>query len=95
MKKVSYFITAITNKSIQFRKTSGGTEHTLSISTLRKMYDAESVPRYQGLSSYYSPFWMNFLRLAKTHLAKGSKRKNYVIIIDEINRANISRVLVS
>jgi hypothetical protein len=34
MKKVSYFITAITNKSIEFRKTSGGTEHTLSISTL-------------------------------------------------------------
>ncbi len=43
MKKVSYFITAVTNKSIEFRKTSGGTEHTLSISTLRKMYDAETV----------------------------------------------------
>ena len=44
---------------------------------LRKMYDAESVLDIQGLSSFYSPLLMNFLRLAKTHLAKGncSKKK--------------------
>jgi 5-methylcytosine-specific restriction enzyme B len=94
MKKVSYFITAITNKSIEFRKTSGGTEHTLSISTLRKMYDAESVLDIQGLSSYYSPLLDGLLKIGKD--ASGKKeivqRKNYVIIIDEINRANISRV---
>ncbi len=94
MKKVSYFITAITNKSIEFRKTSGGTEHTLSISTLRKMYDAESVLDIQGLSSYYSPLLDELLKLGKDSSGKKeiTKRKNYVIIIDEINRANISRV---
>ncbi|MCR9064374.1 MAG: AAA family ATPase [Cytophagales bacterium] len=94
MKKVSYFITAITNKSIEFRKTSGGTEHTLSISTLRKMYDAESVLDIQGLSSYYSPLLDELLRIGKDSTGKKEiiQRKNYVIIIDEINRANISRV---
>jgi len=94
MKKVSYFITAITNKSIEFRKTSGGTEHTLSISTLRKMYDAESVLDIQGLSSYYSPLLDEILKIGRESTGKKEiiQRKNYVIIIDEINRANISRV---
>ena len=94
MKKVSYFITAITNKSIEFRKTSGGTEHTLSISTLRKMYDAESVLDIQGLSSYYSPLLDELLKIGRDSSGKKEivQKKNYVIIIDEINRANISRV---
>jgi len=94
MKKVSYFITAITNKSLEFRKTSGGTEHTLSISTLKKMYDAESVLGIQGLSSYYSPLLEELLKIGKDSSGKKEiiQRKNYVIIIDEINRANISRI---
>jgi 5-methylcytosine-specific restriction enzyme B len=94
MKKLSYFITAITNKSIEFRKSNGGTEHTLSISTLRKMYDAESLMDIQGLSSYYTPLLDKLLKIGKDSSGKKEiiKRKNYVIIIDEINRANISRV---
>src|SRR5690554_5475480 len=94
MKKVSYFITAVTNKSIEFRKASGGTQHTLSISTLRKMYEVESVLEIQGLSSYYSPLLAELLKIGKDSAGKKEivKEKNYVIIIDEINRANISRV---
>lgn len=93
MKRVSYFITAVTNRSIEFRKTSGGTDHTLSINTLRKMYEAESVLEIQGLSSYYSPLLDKLLELGKSPgETEIVERKNYVIIIDEINRANISRV---
>jgi hypothetical protein len=94
MKKVSYFITAISNKSIDFRKASGGTAHTLSIGTLKKMYLAESVLEIQGLASYYTPLLTELLKLGKDSSGKKEriKRKNYVIIIDEINRANISRV---
>lgn len=94
MKKVSYFITAVSNKSIEFRKNSGGTGHTLSVSTLRRMYDAESVLDIQGLYSYYSPLLDELLKIGKDSSGKKEtvQRKNYVIIIDEINRANISRV---
>ena len=94
MKKVSYFITGITNKSIEFRKTSGGTGHTLSLSTLRKMYEAESLLDIQGLSSYYRPLLDQLLKIGKDSSGKKEivQKQNYVIIIDEINRANISRV---
>jgi 5-methylcytosine-specific restriction protein B len=94
MKKVSYYITALTDKSIEFRKTSGGTEHTLSISTLRKMYDSESSLDIQGLSPYYIPLLTELLKIGREGiLTRDSVQlKNYVIIIDEINRANISKV---
>ena len=88
MKKVSYFITAISNKSIDFRKASGGTAHTLSIGTLKKMYLAESVLEIQGLASYYTPLLTELLKLGKDSSGKIEqiKRQDYVIIIDEINR---------
>lgn len=93
MKRVSYYITAVTDKSIEFRKSSGGTSHTLSINTLRKMYEAESVLEIQGLSSYYSPLLDKLLDIGKSPgETEQVDLKNYVIIIDEINRANISRV---
>ena len=92
MKKVSFFITNIKDKSIEFRKTSGGTDHTLSIKTLEEMYNEESTRNIQGLSSYYKPLLNELLSIGKLNEAEHISLKNYVIIIDEINRANISRV---
>ena len=93
MKRVSYFITAVTNRSIEFRKSTGVSSHTLSIDTLKRMYEAESVLEIQGLSSYYKPLLEKLLEIGKSPgETEIVTRKNYVIIIDEINRANISRV---
>lgn len=94
MKKVSYYVTGISNKSIEFRKSSGASNNSLSIATLRKMYETETLLDIQGLSPYYSPLLTKLLELGKD--PEGKKEitllKNYVIVIDEINRANISRV---
>lgn len=92
MKKVSFFITGITSKSIEFRKNEGDSVHTLSIETLRKMYVREvNDIIIGGLQPYYNPILNNLLNLGKV---KGEQtiKQNYVLIIDEINRANISRV---
>jgi 5-methylcytosine-specific restriction protein B len=94
MKKTSYHIIGTSKKSIQFRKASGGTGHTLSINTLAKMYDTEDVFIRTGLHTYYAPLLKVLLKIGQPKNKEGVKveRQNYVIVIDEINRANISRV---
>jgi 5-methylcytosine-specific restriction endonuclease McrBC GTP-binding regulatory subunit McrB len=92
MKKSSFFITEVGEKSIEFRKNIGDSNHTLSINTLRKMYDkGENDIILGGLQPYYNPILELLLAKGKSQVITVS-RKNYVIIIDEINRANISRV---
>lgn len=92
MKKSSFFITEVGEKSISFRKNIGDSEHTLSINTLRKMYDKGfNDIILGGLQPYYNPILELLLEKGKS-TETVVPRKNYVIIIDEINRANISRV---
>lgn len=92
MKKSSFFITEIGEKSIAFRKSIGDSEHTLSINTLRKMYEkGVNDIILGGLQPYYNPILDLLLEKGKSQISS-IERKNYVIIIDEINRANISRV---
>lgn len=92
MKKSSFYITEVGEKSIEFRKNIGDSNHTLSINTLRKMYErGENDIILGGLQPYYNPILELLLVKGKSQVTTVS-RKNYVIIIDEINRANISRV---
>jgi len=92
MKKTSFYITQISEKSIEFRKNQGDSQHTLSINTLRKMYnDGFNEIILGGLQPYYNPILSLLLEKGKSQFMPVEK-KNFVIIIDEINRANISRV---
>lgn len=92
MKQTSFYITQVSEKSIEFRKNQGDSQHTLSINTLRKMYnDGVNDIILGGLQPYYNPILMVLLEKGKSQFTTVEK-KNFVIIIDEINRANISRV---
>jgi len=96
MKKASFKITGIGEKSIAFEKQSGGTGHTLSIDTLSKMYEKETstLKHRSGLTVYYLPLLQKLLKHGESIpvQAKTENLRQFVIIIDEINRANISRV---
>jgi AAA domain (dynein-related subfamily) len=90
----SFKLININEKSIGFEKQSGGTDHTLSIKTIQELYDGSREYNLQGLGVYYNPLLETLKNLAKkkTKIVKSVSVKNYAIIIDEINRANISRV---
>ncbi|AWV96723.1 McrB family protein [Arcticibacterium luteifluviistationis] len=92
MKKAVFFITNISEKTIEFRKQNGESKHTLSLKTLSKMYDiGHNAIISGGLQPYYDPLLELLLKHGENKKEKVEK-KNYVLIIDEINRANISRV---
>ena len=92
MKQTSFYITEVGEKSIEFRKNQGASKHTLSIATLKKMYDlGTNNIILGGLQPYYNPILNLLLEKGKSGFTN-SVKQNYVIIIDEINRANISRV---
>lgn len=88
--KASFWITDINSSSIGFRKQSGGTDHTLSIDTMKELYE-RTRDFTSGLRYYYVPL-LNELWKRGRQTAIKVELQNYVLVIDEINRANISRV---
>lgn len=91
--KKSYFtITEITEKSIHFDKSVGKSKHSLSIATLKKMYETEKNNLINGgLASYYNSILEKLLD-SSNYSEKKEELKNFVFIIDEINRGNISKI---
>jgi hypothetical protein len=88
---ISFWITDRGEHGLPFRKASGGTGHTLSLRTLKQVFEGRSFD--SGLGVYYHPF-ANLIREKQTlpGVAERTVQKRFVLIIDEINRANISRV---
>lgn len=88
--KASFWITDINPRNLSFRKQSGGTDHTLSLDTIKELYEGKR-EFSSGLRHYYMPLLKELWGKGK-QVKSTENTKNYVIIIDEINRANISRV---
>ncbi len=91
MKRSRYHITEITDKSISFDKDSGESKHSLSINTLRKMYESNNNSLIiGGLQPYYDAL-LEYLS-KNAFETRTDELKNYYLILDEINRGNISKI---
>jgi len=90
----TYFnITDINLTTIHFDKATGKSEHSLSIKTLKKMYDKRENDMIKGgMSTYYESVLKILLEKSKIIKKEKTDSKNYVLIIDEINRGNISKI---
>ena len=90
-----FTILGFTNTSIPFRNKNGGTSHSLSIQSLKDQYYGKA-NKYKGGVGYYYPGVLKQLKSYKLDKSSSGnvekKYKNYVLIIDEINRGNISQI---
>lgn len=92
---IKFHITKIGSKSISFRKHLGGTAHTLSINTLRDFFLGNRTlnTKVGGVTIYYPPLLDKLKSISITDVEEfEEEEKRYVIIIDEINRGNISQI---
>lgn len=85
-----FIILGFTKSSIRFEKSNGSKLHTLSISTLRDYYYGKEV-KPQGVGVYY-PAILDKLKSYQSQMVLSTEEKNYVLIIDEINRGNVSQI---
>jgi hypothetical protein len=94
----SFFcITGINGSSIRMMTRTGNEQNTMTKSTLRTIYeDSDNLDKYivGGMRTYYRAL---VDELAKWEaevevISKSVEAKNYVIIIDEINRGNVSQI---
>lgn len=88
----SFYITSISPRTIHFRKSSGKSNHSLSIKTLKGIFLNEKEVT-GGLQFYYQPL-VEFLKSYPSDNQETvlEDKENYVLIIDEINRGNISSI---
>ncbi|MGQ4001509.1 AAA family ATPase [Francisellaceae bacterium CB299] len=88
-----FYITEITERTIFFEKAGGQTNHSLSVASLKRMYDSGSNNIIKGgLSVYYEPILDILLKDSQLDAIEIEPLQNHYLIIDEINRGNISKI---
>ncbi|BCE02793.1 McrB family protein [Marinicellulosiphila megalodicopiae] len=81
----------INNETIRFDKKVGKSTHSLKVSTLKSIFNQERELK-GGLSGYYQALIKFLKQLITDDSNTELKRENFVLIIDEINRGNISKI---
>jgi 5-methylcytosine-specific restriction protein B len=90
-KKTFFTITDVTNNTIRFDKSKGNSVHTLSVKTLKAVYNQEKEIK-GGLQPYYGALIEHLSHIHVSQAKSQIERKHFVLVIDEINRGNISKV---
>ncbi|EOA8958137.1 McrB family protein [Vibrio harveyi] len=91
MSQTSFHVVDFNEKRIFFEKSNGKKDHTLSINTLKQIFEG-SREYSTGLGVYYNPLVRYLKGLVDIEQQPAIKRQNYVLVIDEINRGNISKI---
>ncbi len=94
----SFFsLTGINGSSIRMMTRTGNEQNTMTMPTLKLIFeDLANIEKYVagGMKTYYKALveemykWKSHIK----NLSKAVKAKNFVIIIDEINRGNVSQI---
>ncbi|MDE1263080.1 McrB family protein [Vibrio aestuarianus] len=86
-----FMVTDVDNNTIRFEKDKGDSMHSMSIKTLKAAFNDEREIK-GGLNPYYSALIKHLKSLAQACNEVKTNRQNYVLVIDEINRGNISKI---
>lgn len=90
-KRSQFVITEVEDNTIRFDKHQGSSVHTLALSTVQAVFDGQRTV-HGGLQPYYDALIAHIRDLGQQLSATEVVRQNYVLVIDEINRGNISRI---
>ncbi|MBD8018708.1 AAA family ATPase [Kaistella pullorum] len=86
-----FTIISFNEKNLRFRKASGGTAHTLSFKTMKELFYGERNHTNHGVGIYY-PSIIDKLNSYSDDTITTKTLDRYVLIMDEINRGNISAI---
>ena len=81
----------MTDNTIHFEKANGTSKHSLAIKTLKAIFNGTKVVK-GGLNVYYQPLVEHLKGYIEADSSPRESAKNFVLVIDEINRGNISKV---
>lgn len=86
-----FTVTGFSEKSIYFDTSNSNNKYSLSINTLKGVFTGEKAVN-NGFHSYYEPLAKYMKKLGSDLPGTKKEKQNYVLIIDEINRGNISKI---